>query len=354
MLKSDRRVNAITRAADAIALSRVLSAIGFLLLLIVIVGGMTRLSGAGLSITEWKPVTGIIPPLSGAQWEFEFEAYRGIPQFKHVTGPAGMTLADYKVIYFWEWAHRLLARLIGLAFLLPIGWLWMRGRIPAGYRPRLAALVLLVAIQGIVGWWMVTSGLTQDVKVSHLRLAIHLALALVTLGCVVWTALDLNASACGAPAARLAPFAWIVLAALFFQMLLGAMVAGLQAGYVAGAGWGNLEAWPQMQGSLVPRGIDWSRGLAFAGLNDPYLIHFVHRWWALALLLMLAVTARILFVRNRRRAAFAIGGLAGAQVVLGVTTIWSGMSIWLAAGHQFLGAVLLCATTYGLHIIGRR
>jgi heme a synthase len=185
--------------ARPLALVRWLWVVAVLVVLIVAVGGVTRLTESGLSITEWKPVTGAIPPLSDAQWQAEFDRYRQIPQYTEVNGPAGMTLADYKFIYFWEWVHRLLARLIGLAFALPLAWFWVKRQIPAGYKPRLLALLALGGLQGAVGWWMVSSGLTQDVKVSHFRLAAHLLVALVTLGGITWTALDLSAVARGEP-----------------------------------------------------------------------------------------------------------------------------------------------------------
>ncbi|HEU4651631.1 MAG TPA: COX15/CtaA family protein, partial [Croceibacterium sp.] len=153
-----------------------------LVVVMVTIGGITRLTESGLSITEWKPVTGALPPLSDAQWRAEFAAYQQIGEFRQVNGPAGMTLADYKFIYFWEWSHRLLGRLIGLAFALPLAWFWLRGAIPPGYKPRLLALLALGGLQGVFGWYMVRSGLSGEVTdVSHFWLSIHLLTALVTL-----------------------------------------------------------------------------------------------------------------------------------------------------------------------------
>ena len=231
---------------DAPLLARWLFAVALLVVLIVAVGGITRLTESGLSITEWKPVTGTLPPLSEAQWQAEFAQYKKIPQYIEVNGPAGMTLADYKFIYFWEWVHRLLARLIGLAFALPLAWFWLRGRIPAGYKPRLLALLALGGLQGAVGWWMVSSGLTADVKVSHFRLATHLLVALLTLSGLVWTALDLRALARGESRSRMTRFAAVVLFALALQLLYGALMAGLRAGYIA-------SDWPAMSTSHCSR-----------------------------------------------------------------------------------------------------
>lgn len=332
-------------ARNALALARWLLSVAALVVLIVAVGGITRLTESGLSITEWKPVTGALPPLSDAQWQAEFEQYKKIPQYIEVNGPAGMTLGDYKFIYFWEWIHRLLARLIGLAFALPLAWFWIRRRIPAGYKPRLLALLALGGLQGAVGWWMVSSGLTQDVKVSHFRLAAHLMVALLTLSGLVWTALDLRALSRGEAPARLRRFAAIVLAALALQLLYGALMAGLRAGYIA-------SDWPAMQGSLFPEGVDWSAGVVHALLNDPFLVHFIHRWWAWGVVLLLIVMARRLR-HSDRRASVAIHSAFGTQLLLGIATVMTGVELWIAVLHQLVGALLVAATVWGAHAMGR-
>jgi len=341
-------------ARNALALARWLFLVAVLVVLIVFVGGVTRLTESGLSITEWKPVTGAIPPLNDAQWQAEFAAYKQIPQYTEINGPAGMTLADYKFIYFWEWLHRLLARLIGFAFALPLAWFWIRGRIPAGYKPRLLALLALGGLQGAVGWWMVSSGLTQDVKVSHFRLAAHLLVALLTLAGLVWTALDLRALARGEPSARLTRFTALALAMLAVQLFFGAVVAGLRAGYVAGAGWFSWDAWPAMQGSFFPEGIDWARGAIHALFNDPYLTHFFHRWWAWAVVAMLVVMGRKLRASGQRAPSIAVHSAFGIQLLLGIATVWSGVSLWFAVAHQLVGALLVAATVWGAHALGRQ
>ena len=335
-----------------LALARWLFAVAALVVLMVAVGGITRLTESGLSITEWKPVTGALPPLSEAQWQAEFEAYKQIPQYTRVNGPAGMTLADYKFIYFWEWFHRLLGRVIGLAFAVPLAWFWLRRAIPAGFHARLVGLLLLGGLQGAVGWWMVTSGLTNDVKVSHLRLATHLLLALTTLAALVWTALDLRAAARGEGKARITGFGLFVLAALALQLGFGALVAGLRAGYVAGSGWFNWQAWPLMQGRLVPDGIDGSRGAVHALLSDPYLVHFVHRWWAWGVVAVLIVLARKVRLAHRP-ASIAIHSAFGTQILLGIATVMSGMNLWLAGLHQLVGALLVATVSWGVHCLGR-
>lgn len=334
-------------------LVRWLLVVAALVVMMVVVGGITRLTESGLSITEWKPVTGAIPPLTQHQWQTEFEAYKQIPQYTQVNGPAGMTLHDYKFIYFWEWLHRLLGRVIGLAFAFPLAWFWYKRRIPPGYKPRLLLLLALGGAQGAVGWWMVTSGLSGDVKVSHFRLAAHLLVALLTLSALVWTALDLKILGQGQPAARLTRFSAAVLAMLALQLFLGAQVAGLRAGYVAGAGWFNFDAWPLMQGRFFPEGIDWASGAIHAALNDPYLVHFLHRWWAWVVVAALVVMGRKLRRVGRRDVSIAVHVAFGTQILLGIATVWSGVSLWLAASHQLVGALLLVSTVWAAHALGR-
>ncbi len=340
-----------------LALSRWLAFVAALVILMIAVGGITRLTESGLSITEWKPVTGALPPLSETAWQAEFDAYKQIPEYIEVNGPAGMTLAEYKFIYFWEWFHRLLGRLIGMAFALPLTWFWFRGAIPAGYKPRLLALLALGGLQGVFGWMMVRSGvgaeamLDMRTDVSHYWLSIHLMTALFTLGGLVWTALDLRNWARSDPHAGLSGFSVGVLAVLAVQLLYGAWMAGLDAGYVAGGG--LLNSWPLMQGSLFPEGIDWSRGALFAFTADPYLVHFIHRWWAWVAVAALVVMGRRLRARHRHISIF-IHAAFGTQILLGIATIWTGMEIWVAVAHQVVGALVLVTTVWGAHALGFR
>ena len=331
-----------------LALARWLLAVAVLVVLMVAVGGITRLTESGLSITEWKPVTGALPPLSEAQWQAEFAAYQRIGEYRQVNGPAGMTLADYKFIYFWEWSHRLLGRLIGLVFALPMIWFWIRRAIPQGYKPRLLALLALGGLQGVFGWYMVRSGLSGEVTdVSHFWLSIHLLTALFTLAGLVWTALDLltlHRDRAARPA-RLTGFGALAGAILFVQLVLGAWVAGLNAGLAS-------DTWPLMQGRLFPEA-DWSKGAGWALTHDPFLLHFLHRWWA-----WVAVAALVLLARKvrglERRASVAIHSAFGTQILLGVATVMTGVALWLAVLHQLVGALLVAATAWGAHAAGRR
>lgn len=343
----------VTADGAPLLLARWLFLIAALIVAIVAVGGITRLTESGVSITEWKPVSGALPPLTQAQWQAEFDAYRQTPQYVLVNGPAGMTLADYKFIFFWEWVHRLLARAIGLVFALPLAWFWIRKQIPFGYAPRLLALLALGGLQGAVGWWMVQSGIVNDVKVSHFRLAAHLLVALATLAGVIWTALDLRALHRGEARSRLTGFGALALATLFVQLFFGALVAGLRAGTAAGGGF-DIDAWPLMQGRLIPQGIDWSRGTGAALVSDPFLVHFIHRWWAWGVVAVLVVMARKLRRVGMRRVSVAVHSAFGTQVLLGIATVMSGVAIWIAVLHQLVGALLVAATAWGAHALCRQ
>ena len=335
------------KPARPVALARWLLVVALLVLVMVSVGGITRLTESGLSITQWKPVTGAIPPLSQADWQAEFDLYKATGEYRNVTGPAGMDLAAFKFIYFWEWFHRLLGRVIGLAFALPLAWFWIRGAIPQGYKPRLVALLALGGLQGVFGWFMVRSGLAGTMTdVSHFWLSIHLLTALFTLGGLVWTALDLKALARdGAPPARWTGTASWVAAILFVQLLLGAWVAGLNAGLAS-------DSWPLMQGRLVPE-FDATRGIGWAITHDPYLIHFLHRWWAwIAFIALVMMARRVKPVE--RRASIAIHASLGTQILLGIATVLSGVALWIAVAHQVVGALVVAAFAWAAHALGRR
>jgi len=330
-----------------IAIANWLLFVAALVFAMVVVGGITRLTESGLSITRWDLIRGTLPPLSDAAWERAFALYRATPEYIEVNGPAGMDLAQYKFIFFWEWIHRLLGRLVGVAFALPLVWFALRRAIPSGYGWRLVALLALGASQGALGWYMVQSGLVDRTDVSHFRLSAHLLTALFILGGLVWTALDLRQLARTGEnrPARLTGLSTSVALILFVQLLLGAWVAGLDAGYIS-------NTWPLMNDRLVPDGIDWGRGAIFALTHDSFLIHFLHRWWAWVVVAALVILARR--VRNTdRRASIAIHSAFGTQVILGIATVLTGMNIVLAVLHQAVGALVVIATAWGMHVAGR-
>lgn len=338
--------NVATRGNPGV-LATWLFVVAAMVIAIVVVGGITRLTESGLSITQWQPVTGALPPLSEGEWAREFALYRRTPQYINQTGPAGMDLAAFKFIFFWEWFHRLIGRLIGLAFAVPLAWFWWRGAIPAGYKPRLLALLALGGLQGVFGWFMVRSGLSGTMtSVSHFWLSIHLMTALLTLAALVWTALDLRRADRIGKAQR-ARWTWPVTFAglvLGVQLVLGAWVAGLDAGHAS-------DTWPLMQGRLVPE-FDETRGLFYAATRDPFLIHFLHRWWAFA-----TVAALVWFARRvrplDRKASVAIHSAFGVQVLLGIAVVLTGVELWLAVAHQLVAALLVGAFAWGGHVLGR-
>lgn len=333
------------RAGQPRALASWLFAIAGLILLMVVIGGITRLTESGLSITQWKPVTGTLPPLSAADWQAEFDAYKHSSQY--VLMNQGMTLAAFKHIYFWEYVHRLLGRLIGVAFALPLIWFWMRKGIPSGYAGRLVVLFILGGAQGGIGWLMVKSGLTDRDNVEPAMLAAHLGMALILMAAIVWTACDLLDDARGATSkARITGFGALTVGLLFVQILFGAIVAGLRAGYVA-------NTWPLMNDHFVPDGIMWWGSLWRTITSDPYLVHFLHRWWAWAAAVALFLLARRLNRIGATRLALAVVAITLLQIMLGIATVITGVAMALAVCHQLVGATLLGATVMAAHRVGR-
>lgn len=328
------------------AIANWLLAVAILVFAMVVVGGITRLTESGLSITEWKPVSGAIPPLTESAWMEAFAKYRQIPEYQLVN--KGMTLAQFKFIYLWEFIHRLLGRLIGVAFALPLAWFAAKRAIPEGYGWRLVALLALGGLQGAIGWWMVASGLTLRTDVSHYRLATHLLTALFILGGLVWTALDLKALAAD-PASRPAKlngFGAIVLAILAIQLLFGAYTAGLNAGLVT-------DQWPLMNGQFFPGATQSGRSLADAVFNDPAIVHFIHRWWAWTVVGTLVLLARRVKRAGNRPASIAIHSAFGTQILLGIATVMTGVNLPVAVLHQAVGALVVAATAWGVHVVGQ-
>jgi cytochrome c oxidase assembly protein subunit 15 len=332
-------------------LSNLLLLTAALVFAMVVIGGITRLTESGLSITEWKPIVGAIPPLTHADWQHAFNLYRQTPQYREVAGPAGMALGGFKFIFLWEVVHRLLGRIIGTVFFVGVGWYALRRAVPRGFTWRLVALFMLGGLQGAVGWFMVISGLEGGrTEVSPYRLSAHLLFALFLFSALIWTALDLRRLDKGASArpARMTGWGILALGTLFIQLMLGAWVAGFRAGYVS-------NSWPDMNGHFVPEGIDWSRGAGFALTHDLFLLHFMHRWWAWIVVAVLVLFARkVKQVEGARAASIAIHSAFGTQIILGILTVLSGIAIWLAVLHQATGTLLVAATVWGAHELGRK
>ncbi|MDX5983797.1 COX15/CtaA family protein [Sphingomonas echinoides] len=328
-------------------LSNWLFGVAALVVAMVVIGGITRLTESGLSITQWKPISGIIPPLNAAQWQAEFDNYKKIPEYQQLH--RGMSMAGFQAIFFWEYLHRLLGRVVGAAYLLPLLWFWARGRVPRGYVPRLFALVALVAFQGAIGWWMVSSGLVKRTDVSHVRLAVHLVTALTLLAGTVWTALDLRALAQDSRArpARLRPVAVIALGLLFGQILFGAFTAGLDAGYA-------FSSWPLMGDEIFPAATPLTDPLWRNAVDNPVVVQFIHRWFAFVAAAGLVMLALRAMRAGAPRTATVVIGLVACQIALGIATLLSGVEIVVAVAHQANAALTLIAATAAAHAVGRR
>ena len=314
-----------------------------LIALMVLVGGATRLTDSGLSITEWKPVTGAIPPLSEADWLSEFEKYKTIPEYDEVNW--GMSLDAFKTIYWWEWGHRFLGRAIGLAFILPLIFFAATGRIGRKLGIGLFGLFLLGGAQGAIGWWMVSSGLTERVDVSQYRLAAHLGLAIALFAATFWLALELTDKREIARAPRERGFlGWGVGLALlvYGQIILGAFVAGLRAGR-------TYTTWPLMDGRFFPKGYFAGEASFNDLLETIAAVQFNHRIGA-----YLVVAAALAFAFAARRAAIAararlVGAIALAQMALGVATVVNAAPLGLGLAHQAGALCLLAAALYAAH-----
>ena len=304
----------------------------------VVVGGVTRLTHSGLSITEWQPIVGTLPPLDASQWQAAFDGYQRTPEYRQVN--PGMTLAQFKGIFWWEYFHRLLGRAIGVALLLPLGWFVMRRQIPPRIAWPLAGVFALGALQGALGWYMVKSGLVDEPRVSHLRLTAHLGLAFVILGAMLWIALSLlRVPAAADPRlARLRGAATGLAAVVFVMVLSGGLVAGTHAGFA-------YNTFPLMNGSLLPPEIlmmdPWYLNFA----NNMATVQWDHRVLAALLAIGIPVFAwkvRATDVPAARRGAALLVALLAIQIALGVATLLLVVPVPLAAAHQ-AGAVMLFA-----------
>jgi len=315
--------------------------VAVLIVLMIVVGGATRLTDSGLSITEWKPIHGVVPPLSEAEWQEEFAKYRTIPEYQLIN--KGMSLSEFKEIFWWEWGHRFLGRFIGLAFFAPMVWFWARGQVPGWLKPRLVGLLVLGGLQGAVGWWMVASGLVDRVDVSQYRLAIHLTLACLILAAIVWTAESLRIRRAG----RLDPLpaglrttARIGIALVLVQIFLGGLVAGLDAGMV-------YNTWPLMDGALVPSGLLFQDPWWINAFENTLTVQFDHR--VVAYLLLAFALFQAWLVRREAPASRAAGratvfaGLVAGQAIIGIATLLAVVPLELGLLHQLTAAIVLWA-----------
>jgi heme a synthase len=333
-------------SSDGRAIRLWLHVVAALVFAMVLVGGATRLTESGLSITEWQPVTGVLPPLSETQWQADFEKYQAIPQYRQLN--TGMSLADFKTIYRWEWAHRLIGRVIGVVFVAPLLWFLWRGLIPPGRRAGLWTIFGLGALQGAIGWWMVASGLADRVEVSQYRLATHLLLACLIYVALIWTGSRWHAERVGGVFAQphndqpvvIRGCATGLLIFILLQIYLGALVAGLRAGHA-------YNTWPLIDGSLVPQGsrLFFDMPLWRNFFENPLTAQFDHRMlgYVICLLALLHLLNVVRLTRQRpvRTDAVLLAASVIVQAALGVFTLLSVAALPLALLHQAMAMVTL-------------
>lgn len=338
-------------AADARALARWLLFVAALVWIMVAIGGATRLTGSGLSIMEWAPIAGFLPPLSEAEWQRLYDLYRTIPQYQLVNRGFGMD--GFKEIFWLEWIHRFWGRLIGLAYIAGLAWFWARGRVPAGLKPRLVLLLALGGAQGAIGWFMVASGFEANrTEVSPYRLVIHLGMAFLLYALLVWTALTLLRPAPAAGAAPPALRRWVHVAAglAVVTMLAGGFVAGIRAGF-------SYNTFPLMDGALVPEGY-WDLSPVWKNLTaNVAAVQFNHRLLATAALLAAGWAALLAWrALPRGRLRGAVLGLAVAvalQYLLGIATLLAVVPVWLGTLHQAVAVLVLTGALLALHALRR-
>ena len=309
----------------------------FLLILMIVVGGLTRLTDSGLSITKWDLFVGILPPLNQDEWEHFFSLYKKIPQYYLMN--QDMTLNDFKVIYLWEYIHRLLGRFIGLFFLLPLIYFTIKKTISKRYNIQLFVIFFLILIQGFVGWYMVESGLVHDVTVSHYRLSLHLSIAFIILSSLIWIYINysrkedklffINKSSL--------PLIKIFIILIFLQISFGALVSGLDAGKI-------YQTWPLMNNSYFPDNIELLNFISFFNFDDQGLIQFFHRNIAYLILIVNLLIGLFVFkhqIKKLYKPYFFSFLIILLQIILGILTLLSNVNIGVASLHQISSIFLL-------------
>ena len=302
-----------------------------LIILIIAVGGLTRLTDSGLSITEWELFKGILPPFTSEKWNFYFNEYKEIPEFKSIN--YNMTLEEFKVIFYWEYIHRLIARLIGLFAFIPLIIISLKYKKKLISDYKYLSIFLLICVQGTVGWYMVTSGLVNNTDVSHYRLALHLSIALIILSINFWFILEtFKISSFKIKFNNY--FLNIFLILIILQIILGAFLAGLDGGLI-------YNSWPDMNGSFIPNDINYSDLFFYSSLDDPSVIQFYHRLTAYLLLIFLIILNYNSFkAKTDIKAIIILNFAIFIQIVLGVLTLITGVKITYASLHQ-LGSVFV-------------
>ena len=315
-----------------------------LIFLIIIVGGLTRLTNSGLSITEWELFSGILPPLNQSTWEFYFEQYKKIPQYKFLN--SNMDLNEFKIIFYWEYFHRIIARIIGLFFIIPLFYFYISKKINKHYINICFVIFFLIVLQGIVGWYMVKSGLVYDITVSHYRLSIHLTLAFIIISSIFWLIINFtnqtnkrffNLDNLNRPYQ-------ILLILIFIQIILGAFVSGLDAGQI-------YQTWPLMGQSYIPNDIELSNTSNLSDFDNHSLVQFYHRNLAYIITFYIIILGFIVYRKKIKKLFYPFKLLIFFlvfQITLGILTLTSGLNIYLASAHQ-ISSILLVLTAINLY-----
>ena len=313
-----------------------LGIVAVVLFALIVVGGMTRLTDSGLSITEWKPIHGVIPPLSNADWQEEFTKYQQIPEFKELKND--MDIQGFKTIFWWEWAHRFLARAVGVVFALPLAFFWLTGRLESRLKPRLLGILALGGLQGFIGWWMVASGLTKRVDVSQYRLAVHLTLASLIFAATIYVIRGLAVHTERPALEATRRFAGFIAFFVLFQIYLGGLVAGLDAGQ-------TYNTWPLMDGRLIPGDLFSIEPFWRNFFENPKTVQFIHRCGAyliFAFAFVHMVQANLSEPRTTHaRRSVAMFILVSLQAALGVVTLLAQAHIHSAITHQAMALIVL-------------
>ncbi len=311
---------------------------------IIIIGGLTRLTNSGLSITEWELFKGILPPIGEKAWMNYFESYKNIPQF--IILNSDMTLSEFKVIFYWEYFHRILARIIGIFFLVPLIYFHFINKIEKKYMNICYFIFALILLQGVVGWYMVKSGLVNDITVSHYRLSVHLLNALIIISIIFWLILNLKKKTNKIffdISKRNIPYLFLILL-IFTQVVIGAFVSGLDAGKI-------YQTWPLMGLSYFPNDLIFSNFKSFFEFDNHSLVQFYHRNLAyLISIYIIFLTLHIFLKKNKRlyKPLFILLFFVLLQIFLGVLTLISGLNIFLASAHQ-IGSIFLVFTSINLY-----
>jgi len=305
----------------------------FMVFAMAIIGAITRLTESGLSMVEWRPLIGTLPPLSAQEWMRVFDLYRETPEYQKIN--TGMSLEEFKNIFFWEWFHRFWGRLIGIVYAIPLLYFWIRKKIPEGYKGKLLIALVLGSMQAVMGWYMVVSGLVDRPSVSHFRLAAHLSLAFIIFAYLLWLAFDLRAHKANNASFCMKRHGWTATIFISLTIIWGAYVAGLDAGLV-------YNTWPHMGPHMIPPEVNSVTSI----FMDPVAVQFFHRWIAI-------FTAIFVFTFAYRVKSFPLAGMMFLQIGLGIATLLSQVAIPLAAMHQGGAFILVAIMVYHLHSLRR-